>query len=321
MKRAKILSKIFCGIVAASIACTAMTSAATGDVAATFDKAKLTLAQGVVNLDEEGYRELVPNASNTSTHTVYGLEAGGLDGTKTYTIAAKIRLNGYENGDAGEEATESSANVFGIDPKFNDEDGSVSPDQDPVECWFTAKDILDAVAKYGDGEFITYYVVVEPESSYYDGITNLRIENRLTYMAASGTQYMKLAVDSLTVYEGNYKIPNGVKATSTATTTSSEDEEVSSKAGGSIYNQYASYKGSNKDYVDYNYSNASYNEDYSTASSGGSGANANEAGVDSSNPQSGSKGIGMVVLAMGGAAVLGGAAVVAGKKRKGSKKK
>ena len=321
MKRAKILSKIFCGVIAASIAGTAMASAATGDVAATFDRAAITVAQGVTNI-EDGYRMLIPSASNTSSHTIYGLEAGGLDGTKAYTIAVKVRLNGYENDDAGEEGTEKKAKVFGIDPKFNDEEGVTSPEQDPVDCWFTAQDIWNAIAKYGDGEFITYYVVVKPDTNYYKGINKLRIENRIAYMGASGEQYMKLAVDSLTIYEGEYNVPNGVKGTNLAAATSSADEDTSSKAGGSIYNQYASYKGSNKDYVDYNYSNASYNEVVSSSSSNGGGSDASGSSIvsDSGIPQSGSKGIAMAVLAMGGAAVLGGAAVVAGKRRKSNKK-
>lgn len=334
MKRVKLLSKIFCGIFAASLACTAVASAATGDVAATFTKEMLVNAQGVKTTDSEGYRELVPDNSNTSMHTVYGLEAPGLDGTKAYTIAVKLRLNGYLNGDAGEEGTEPKAKVFGLDPKFNDVDGKIDI-EDPADCWFTAQEIWDAVAKYGDGEFITYYLTVTPDSAKYKGVDHLRIENRLTYMAASGEQYMRLAIESLTVYEGEYKVPNGVKAKPAASANENEDDSVSSKPGGSIYNQYANYKGSNKDFVDYNFNNASYDEDYSKNSvagdeksydeydnnNGGNTVNAGDETV-SDIPQSGdSKAIGMIVLAMGGAAVLGGSAIAIGRKKSKSKRK
>lgn len=329
MKFTKILSKFACGAIVASLACTVVANAALGDLVAEFNKNALVTASGEKTLsDDGGYRSLVPDTKNTANHSIYGLEKDGLDGKQSYTFVVNVRFDGYAKDALGKEATEDKAKVFGIDPKYRDSatGGDIENAQDPIDCWFTVKQIKDAFADVAEGEFVPFFCTVNPKQGYYEGVDLIKIENRIAFRASADDTFMKLAIDSMQIYEGDYEVPGGVKGTVvTPTDEEEEDEELtSSKAGGSIYKQGAKYKGSNKDFVNGNYNNASYDETYDAGNvvsgttvdvDGDSTTGNTDTETTETNPQSGRNGMGMLVLAMGGAAVLGGTAIVLGKKR------
>ena len=283
MIKTKFASRLLSGLLACSIlgsfALTA--SAATGDIAvgeegqAVYDTNRVKTAAGVTRINDDPithepvilndgqYRMMSPGAPDQ--HYIYGLETKGLDGTKAYTIVVEARAE-----DMDPESTDDQATVFGIDPKIRKTaDASDASSQDPVDVAFSVANIKAAASKADADGFVSYYLKITPKNQGYEGVDKINLENRLTFNGMGGDQYYRIYIRSIYVLEGEVDLPNGVTNTPAVTENPEDEDEISKDdidayknkdddAGKSVYNQYASYKGSNKDFVNRNYDGTKY---------------------------------------------------------------